>query len=46
MLREAHQRSLAAAAALEERIERLSHSITRGQPDAHTYAWSCDCQRR
>ena len=45
-VREAHQRTLAAAATLEERIERLSHSTTRGQQDASTHSWSCDCQRR
>ena len=44
--RGAHQRALAATAALEERIERLSQSITRGQPDACAHSWNCDCQRR
>ena len=44
--REAHQRALAAMATLEERIERLSLSISRGQPDACTQSWSCDCWRR
>ena len=44
--REAHQRALATAATLEERIERLSQSVTRGQPDACTQSWGCNCQRR
>ena len=44
--REAHQRALATAAALEEKIERLSQSITRAWPDTCTHSWSCDCQRR
>ena len=39
----AHQRALAAMATLEERIEKLSWSITRGQPDAHAQSQSCDC---
>ena len=37
-VREAHQRVLAAVATLEERIERLSHSITRGWLDTHTHS--------
>ena len=44
--RDAHQRALAAGATLEERIERLSQSATRGQLDACAHSWSCDCQRR
>ena len=44
--REAHQRALAAMATLEERIERLSWSVTGGQPGAHAQSQSCDCQRR
>ena len=31
---------------LEERIERLSWSVTRGQLDAHAQSQSCHCQRR
>ena len=41
-----HWRALAAAATLEERIERLGWSITRGWPDTHAHPWSCDYQRR
>ena len=44
--REAHQRALAAAATLEERIERLSQSVTRGWPGICAQSWSCNCQRR
>ena len=33
-VREAHQRALAMASALEEEIEQLSHPITRGQLEA------------
>ena len=45
--RESHQRALAASSCtLEERIERLSQSITRGQPDAHAHSQSCNLQRR
>ena len=44
--REAHQRALAAMAALEERIELLSWSITRDLPGAHAQSWSCNHQRR
>ena len=40
---EAHQRALAAMAALEERIERLSKSIIRGWLDTPAQSWSCDC---
>ena len=42
--REAHQRALAVA--LEERIERLSYSTTRGWQDAHAHSQSCNHQRR
>ena len=45
-VREAHQRTLGAAAAWEERIERLSQSVTRGQPGTHALSRSCDHQRR
>ena len=45
-VREAHWRALATAATLEEKIERLSWSVTWGQPDAHAHSWSHDCQRR
>ena len=46
-VREAHWRALATAAALEEKIERLSQSITRGWPDACTHSRSHDhCRRR
>ena len=45
-VREAHQRALAAAATLEERIERLSHSMTRGWQDACAHSQSCNHQRR
>ena len=41
-VREAHQRALAAAATLEEKIERLSWSITRGWPDVCAHSWSQD----
>ena len=34
-VREAHQRALATTIALEEKIERLSQSITRDWSDAH-----------
>ena len=44
--REAHQRALAAMATLEERIERLSWSITRDQLGACAQSWSCVHQRR
>ena len=44
--REAHQRALATTATLEEKIERLSQSITWGQPDVHAHSWSHDHQRR
>ena len=45
-VREAHWRALAAAAALEERIERLSCSITRNWQDACAHSLSCDHWRR
>ena len=45
-VREAHWRALAAVATLEESIERLSWSITRGQLDAHAHSWSSHCCRR
>ena len=45
-VREAHQRALADAATLEQRIERLGHSIIRGQQDARAHSQSCDHQRR
>ena len=38
--------SLATVAALKEKIERLSQSITRGWPDGHTYSQSHDHHRR
>ena len=44
-VREAHWRALATTAALEEKIERLNWSITRGWPDACAHSQSCDCQR-
>ena len=44
--REAHQRALATAATLEEKIERLRWSITQGWPDVHAHSWSHDHQRR
>ena len=44
--REAHQRAIATIATLEEKIERLSQSVTRGWLDACAYSWSCDCQKR
>ena len=44
--REAHQRALATAAALEEKIEQLSQSVTQGQPDIRAHSWSWDCHRR
>ena len=40
---EAHQRALATTAALEEEIEQLSWSITRGQLEAHAHSRSQDC---
>ena len=44
---EAHQRALATAATLEEKIERLSWSVTRGWLDACIHFWSHDhCRRR
>ena len=45
-VREAHQRALVTTAALEEKIERLSQSITIGQLGAHIHSQSCDCQKR
>ena len=45
-VREAHQRPLATTATLEEKIERLSQSVTRGWPDTHAYSRSHDCWRR
>ena len=44
--REAHRWVLAAAAALEEQIERLNQSITRDRPDAHIHSQSHYQQRR
>ena len=44
--REAHWWALAAAAALEEQIERLSQPTTRDRPDAHVHSQSCNWQRR
>ena len=44
--REVHWRALATVAALEEKIERLSWSVTRGPPEAHAHSQSCDCRRR
>ena len=46
-VREAHWRALATMTALEEKIERLSKSITRGWLDACTHSQSGDhCRRR
>ena len=45
-VREAHQRALATTITLQEKIERLSQSIIRGQPDTHTHSWSHDWWRR
>ena len=46
-VREAHQRALATAAALEEKIEQLSQSITQGWWDVHAHSQSQDhCRRR
>ena len=39
-VREAHQRALATTIVLEEKIERLSWSITRGHPNACAYSQS------
>ena len=44
-VREAHQRALATTAALEEEIEWLSQSVTRGQLEAHAHSRSWDCHR-
>ena len=44
--REAHWRAPATMVTVEETIERLSQSITRGQLDACTHSLSHDCQRR
>ena len=44
-MREAHWRALATAAALEEEIEQLSQSITRGQSEACAHSRSQDCHR-
>ena len=44
--REAHQRALATAATLEEKIEWLSWSTTWGQLDVHDHSQSQDCCRR
>ena len=44
--REAHWRILATMAALEEKIERLSWSVTRGWLDARAHSQSCDHWRR
>ena len=45
-VREVHQRALVTTATLEEKIERLSWSITQGWLDAHAHSQSCDCWRR
>ena len=45
-VREAHQRALATTIALEEKIERLSQSFTRGWLDACAHSWSHNRQRR
>ena len=44
--REAHWIALATTAALQEKIERLSWSVTWGWPDAHAHSWIHNCQRR
>ena len=44
-VREAHWRALATAATMEEEIEQLSWSITRGQSEAHAHSRSWDCWR-
>ena len=44
--REAHWRALATVAALEEKTEKLSQSITQGWPDICAHSESQDCQRR
>ena len=44
-VREAHQKALATAAALEEEIERLSCPIVRSEPEIQTYSCSRDCHR-
>ena len=44
--REAHQQALAATAALEEQIERLSRSTTRARPDICFHSQSQDQPRR
>ena len=44
--RKAHQRALATTIMLEEKIERLSWSITRDCPDTHAYSWNHNQWRR
>ena len=44
--REVHQRVLATMATLEEKIERLSQSVTQCWPDIHAHSWCWKCQRR
>ena len=44
--REAHWRALATTATLEEKIDRLSQSVTQGWPDICAHFWSHDCWRR
>ena len=41
-----HQKALATAATLEEEIEWLNWSVTRGQLEAHTHSRSLDCHRQ
>ena len=43
-MREAHQKVLAAAAALEGEIERLSHPLSQRQPEVRARSKSKDCQ--
>ena len=43
-MREAHQKALAAAAALEGEIERLSHPLCQRQPEVRVRSRSKDCQ--
>ena len=45
-VREAHWRALATTITLEEKIERLSQSITRDCPDGHDHSWCHDQQMR
>ena len=45
-MREAHWRALATLATWEEKIERLSQSVTWGWSDVCAHSWSWDCCRR